>query len=1008
MLIPTEVLTHILSYLPPNSLTDVSLISRHFHALVTLPHAWRMAFTRFFPGAESLARMSQAAVSSDQTNSVYSERRFFTRLTALASWRTEYILRTLLLRSLHRGKPVEFTGPSEHGNPRYDFTQSMNGQITYNSKLNSVVNHLHGIFGTDVDKKSPRFIHGASEVGYSSMSDPRFGRVDRWGTADPQRFSQFTDEFLGDAEYGLGAGNVVGVPNSMSVSQPHGMVYAEGFPGGSVYYRSPEEQRGRILASSQGIPNLELGIPHLEDSETICSVWIAKTSNIPEISQGLVGILTGSSHGIVSSYSLGTNSLRERQVKRGELTACWMLSPGVPIIAIVVDEDFSLKRQAHHRIWAVALNALGEVYYLTDIPERASDPKMHEAESQLKQLAWETGHSVYWALLEATRRSARPDPFQELSVDSSYSPRASWVGMCLTRAQIVAETREIEIFANHKPKHFRRICDGWDMRRRLEVDFAAGDETGAGEGIIVIGCGLNEGQHVSVKRFTRYLLDGPLDNQLSVKVPPASNEWSGDDRNTPLPTSCSSPIDNQAEWSFQDINLARRSSANSFEFRRANVIEEWRTSTLLFNGLKLGQISTTALDLSTFAKLTIFEDPLLSVAGSSSSSSSSSSPVGRTPYPDSSSDIPGQRARLLAAGTKSGTIIIWNVRATGPDNKILKGTINPVRVIHTDSPQISSLALSALYLVHGGNDGLVQAWDPLASSLEPIRTLNSRYSSRARRRLVGAETSRQSGPISSYAAAAICLDPDPTVLRGMVSLGMHLRYWSYTSSGAEQYKSTKRKLRRSARRNNHGSDRFSSTGRGALQEYIVTEKLELEQEKKSKRKEEERLAGRFGLNLLGPEAGEDEILAYAALLSQEAAASDEERRKIGDKSAIARETTVEANENTGFSAIAEDEMDADVAEAIRLSLQETEANLAVRTNAVGSSSLPYSIRYAKGRKSSLLSPTASPPKGRRSGDVSSVAADDLDFAIRLSLEDESNAEEHRTGVWKGKGKARRN
>ena len=375
-------MTHILSHLPPNSLTNASLLSRRFHALVTLPHAWRIAFARFFPGAESLTRMGQAAITSKE-DSVFSDRRVFARLTGLASWRTEYILRTLMLQSLDKGKPFANTGPHAHNNPTFDFTQSRNGQFTYEAKLNSVVTHLNGNFGTEVDKKPPRFIHGAIEVGCCSMSDPRFGKIDRWGTTDSQRFSQFSEQFVGDAEYGLGSGNVVGVPNSMDVSQPYGMVYAEGYPGGLVYYRSLEEQRGRTLTSSHGTAISELGIPYLREQETICSVWIAKNSSIPEISNGLIGILTGSSHGIVSSYSLGTNGLRERRIERGEITARWMISPGVPIIAITIDEDFSLKRQVNHRIWAVILNALGEVYYLTDVPGRLSDLRRREDEQRL-------------------------------------------------------------------------------------------------------------------------------------------------------------------------------------------------------------------------------------------------------------------------------------------------------------------------------------------------------------------------------------------------------------------------------------------------------------------------------------------------------------------------------------------------------------------------------------------------------------------------------------------------
>src|SRR5690606_9054473 len=109
--------------------------------------------------------------------------------------------------------------------------------------------------------------------------------------------------------------------------------------------------------------------------------------------------------------------------------------------------------------------------------------------------------------------------------------------------------------------------------------------------------------------------------------------------------------------------------------------------------------------------------------------------------PSSASDIPGQRARFMAVGTATGVVYIFDIRAAASRNPELINSIPPIRVIYTDSPQISSLALTSLYVVHGGNDGLVQAWDPLASSTQPIRTLNSRFSSRARRRLIQAETS---------------------------------------------------------------------------------------------------------------------------------------------------------------------------------------------------------------------------------------------------------------------------
>lgn len=947
-----------------------------------MPHAWRIAFSRFFPGPDALVRLDRTTnLPNKGLDTMHPERRAFARLTTLASWRSEYILRTLLLRSLARGKPFEPSEQGGHGHPPHDYTNGMNGQITYHSKLLSSISHLQATFGTGTDKKPPRFIHGADGLGSVSVSDSRNGKVDQWGFADTQVFSQFVDEFPGDAQYGLGPGEVVGVPNIMSVSQLHGMVYAEGYPGGSIYYRSVDEKRGRALALFQGFPVPELGIPGIQEPETVCSVWIAKNSNVPGLSGGLIGILAGSSHGIVSAYSLGTQGLRGRRLERGEITARWVLSPGVPIIAIAVDEDLSLGRQANHRVWAVVLNALGEVYYLIDTPVRPIDDRAKLNEQQIDQLAWETGRSVYWTLIEETRRISKPDPFREFSSDSSLSPRSSWNGMGLSQAQIGAGTKEIEAFINQKPKHFRKICENWDMQRRLEVDFAAGDEGGAGEGIVVIGCGLNEGQNATIKRFTRHKLFDTLDDFLDAVGTQTTDHLSVDGEEAFSSFSPSLSAENHAGWSFEGIKPARRSSASSFQtLGLKSTMDEWRTSVLLLNGVKAAQISTTALDLSTLAALTAFEDPLLSMRGSSAGSSTSSSPIGQTQFPGSPSSVPGQRARLMAVGTKTGNVLIWNIRAPASDNKAIEGIISPVRIIHTDSPQVTCLALSALYLVHGGNDGLVQAWDPLASSRDPIRTLNSRFSSRARRRLIQAEASAQGESVNLFAAGALCLDPDPTSLRGIVSLGAHLRYWSYTSSAVEQYKTTKRRLRRSARRSNQRADGFSSTGRGYLKEYIITEKTELEQEKKSQHKERQRLIGRFGLNLLGPGASEDEILAYATMLSEETAASDEQRRSESESS-ISSETVVQNSKSYSSPISKAEDIDADIAEAIRLSLQDDQDNSAMEIDAAGSSSPCYSIKYAKSRKS----PVTSPPKRPFGGGTLSSALDDFDFATRLSL-----------------------
>ncbi|KAL8857472.1 MAG: hypothetical protein Q9178_005966 [Gyalolechia marmorata] len=1003
---PNEVLTHVLSHLPPTTLSEVSLVSHRFHSLVTSPHAWRIAFARHFPAQEALTTFDYGAgFSETDADTLRSERRVFTRLTPLASWRSEYILRTRLIRSLGRGKPENLQANIGPGSPRSSSGNTGNAQITYNSNLVTTVNHLDATFGTSLNKRLPNFIHGADEVGSACLSDSRTGKIDNWGFADPQMFVQFLDGFPGTPQYGLGPGEVVGVPNVMDISRPHGMVYAEGTPEGRIYYRSTEEKKGRLL--SEAVPSSwpEYGVPQLATgtvgTQTPCSLWIAKSANVPVCSGGLVGILLGSSQGVVTAYSVGTNGLDERRIERGEVTCRWVLSPGVPIIGFAVDENVSDKRLASGRVWATALNALGELYYLSGMPSRPYiERKENLNRTRLELLAWETGRTVHWAMAEPSRRVARPDPFDDTDIDGSYSPRSSWNGMELSTEQIVAETKLIQGFLGKKPMHFRKTNEGWDMRRRLEVDFAGDDSSGAGENIVVVECGLGEGEITSIRRYTRCRVPNPGANE---SLNDATLAASGDVPRSSLFGISQRGHTQESSWSFDLVR--RNSTARSGYAEGEATIDEWRTSNFAFGGLKALQITATALDLSTHALLTVEEDPLLTIGGSSLASSPTSSPLPQMPRPGAPADIPGQRARLLAVGTKSGAIICWNIRDPTSTNSAIESTVKPVRMIHTESPQISCLALSALYLVHGGNDGLVQAWDPLASTTEPIRTLNSRFSSRARRRLVQAEASPQGVGINLFAAGAIVLDPDPTVLRGMVSLGTHLRYWSYSSSAADQYKSSKRRLRRSERGSNQGADRFTGIGRGALKDYIANEKFELEKEKTIRRKEDEHLAGRFGLDLLGPGATEDELLAYATLLSEEAAVSDEQRRKSESEGSSSSETIPEHNSYSEQAAVdLNQNTDPDLAEAIRRSLRQTSIN--------GPSEADFPIKIRKAKRA----PSSSPPRKSAPSQSNVVAAaststeqDDLEFALQLSLAEDRSRDVSGSvddGVVEGKGKGK--
>lgn len=1009
--LPNEVLIHAIAHLSPNDLAAVALVSRRFNDLVTAPHAWQVAFARYFPGPAALEDAAVNANLEDNGDIVRSEKRRFTRLTALASWRSEYILRTRMLRSLVRGKPMQDTSaPSRAG-----LVQSIHPVVTYDAKTYTTINHIHASFGSGLNKKEPRFIHGADDVGMSTASDPIVAKVDPWGQSDPNFYSQFSERFPGTAEWGLGSGEVVGRPNVMDVSQPHGMIYGQGCPEGSCYYRATDEMRGRFIAEPLDFTKPEVGIPKLGiDGGAICCVWIAKSNTIPTLSEGVIGMMTGSAAGVVSACSLGTDGVKASRLQRGELTARWILSPGVPIISIAVDDNYSAKRQSENRIWAVALNALGELFYLTKFPTR-SQATTNDITEPVEYLAWLTGRSVYWNLVEPSRRAARPDPYSDAEIDGSYSPRTSWDGMCLSKQQTAAEIREIQQFLRKAPKDFQKSCLGWDMRRRLEVDFAGDDGNHAGEAIVVLECGLDEGSNAEVTRFTRW----------------RSNDK---DKSTAASTRTATPQLSQAPSLFggpgastsdtvrvpvRDRSSSYMSSSSSPE--RDSLVEEWRSSKLSFGGFKNTRLTVSALDNSTFSTLTLSEDPALGFSTASTASSPYASPMSVASQPASPADIPGQRARFLAVGTKSGVVLIWDVRAPVSRSSEYANTIEPLRIIYTDSPEISSLALTSLYLVAGGNDGLVQAWDPLASSMSPITTLHSRHASRARRRLVQAQASAQGVGINMFAAGAVCLDPDPTVLRGAVSLGNQLRWWSFSSSAADQYKSSKRRLRRSERGTNQANERFTGTGRVNLKGYIENEQFELERDQIQRRKHAERQAARYGTELL---EDEDEALAYALLLSQENAEVEEKKRRESEFIELSRQETVKTersqntqNSSNNYSNGNDEDLDPDIAEAIRLSL--AESNGADPSIDYADPS-PYNIpiKYAKGKKSVTNSPWTTPAKQGKAAGGSSNGNEltDLEFAMQLSLAEEQSRKEleedqfpalsPRLGGWKGKGKAR--
>ncbi|PLB44409.1 F-box and WD domain protein [Aspergillus steynii IBT 23096] len=981
---PNEVLTHILSHLPPPSLSSIALVSRRFHSLVTTPHAWRIAFSRFFPGPYTTENGTRL-IGYDHPDNLASDKRFFSRLTALASWRSEYILRTRLIRSLSRGKPASFEPSKKNGTVRAANVRNGSAVATYTSQLLYPVSHLHGAYGTEVAKKEPHFIHGASEQGIASASDPSSVKVGTWGLSDHQLFRHFADLYPGDAEYGLGAGNMVGLPNQMDVSQPYGMIYGEGCPQGRSYFISTTELRGRFLDLTETSSQPPLGIPALNMITTgVTAVWIAKSSHVLKVTGGLVGMLSGTSSGVLSAFSLGPHPTYEKRFERGQVTAKWVLCPGVPIIAIAVDDNYSPRRHARRRIWATVLNALGEVFFLSDLPQQPEVGSAKMSPEEMNMLAWKTGRSVNWELVELSRRTARPDPYSREPVDGSYSPRSSCDAMKLSQDQIAAETKEIEQFLSFKPKHFRKVCEGWDMRRDLLVDFAGDDTHGAGESIAVIARGIGEQEKASIRRYMRKASTSALpshhsSNHVAVGIAPST-----------LFGGSTTPSISEKSESLPPSRASGR--LNDPVFCASNT--EWRISDFVFGDRKSVQITASALDLSTYASVTAEEDPLLGMSGSSADSSTVSSPLPHMKQPSSHLEIPGQRGRYMAVGTNSGLVMVWDIRSPTAKNSEVINSINPVRIIQTESPQVSCVAMSSLYLVHGGNDGLVQAWDPLASSARPIRTINSRFSSRARRRLIQAEATLHGVGNNFYATGAISLDPDPTVLRGMVALGTHLRYWSYSSSTADQYKTSKRRLRRGPKGMNSTAEgqRFNNSGRGAIYDHIEDEKVEMKRQEVADRKEKAHLSNRFGVDLLGPDVDEDQVIAYARLLSEEAFASEALKRgNMGASSIVSspsssdtvgrRDSSFAPDELSSSSSPYEDpvgdDLAPDIAEAIRLSLLDEAPKSFESDPFISNSSSDW-----QGHHDDYSSPSPESGVGESSREQELT---DLEFAIQLSL-----------------------
>jgi len=135
-------------------------------------------------------------------------------------------------------------------------------------------------------------------------------------------------------------------------------------------------------------------------------------------------------------------------------------------------------------------------------------------------------------------------------------------------------------------------------------------------------------------------------------------------------------------------------------------------------------------------------------------------------------------------------------------------------------------------------------------------------------------------------------------------------------------------------------------------------------------------------------------MAYATLLSEEAARGDESRRKIPSDDSSSDTITEEAVASPASSTREED--DYDLAEAIRLSLQDSNGFRASKLGDGDASASSFTIRYAKSKRSS---PPRSPPQNsasttapdsQKTASTPEAELRDLNYALHQSQAEEKS------------------
>lgn len=513
-------------------------------------------------------------------------------------------------------------------------------------------------------------------------------------------------------------------------------------------------------------------------------------------------VIVGNSRGFIRIFTI----MFGKKTNTIKPVTSYCISPGVPIVQVKIDEDFLPRRHRQKRPWLTAINALGEVYYLRTLPGAAL--------------------TADWKLIPQTERIATPLYFEVFPEITERTPDKEKVAKLKQRDNLLLKMDYSLL---------KELWEGCGMDWFLEVDWA-------GDNIIAGRKGIQNKDRKAgfLPNIIRYHLrtvqptNQPKDfirvvpSHTNSPVPSRQGSIFGGD---PVSSGTVTPLANQQPADTEDN--AEGEAGDDAEEAPAR-IDSWSPTTLyLHNTFTL--LTCSAIDASPLSRLTASEDPTLRAS------------------------IPGGNARLFSVGTNTGSIFIFNSRAP------VEPIALPLRVIHTDSPVITTLGVSSLAVVHGGDDGLVQAWDPLGSTEKPVRTIHSRFSAKARRRLEQhAGTATAGMGDNQFAARCLTLDPDPTNLRGIVALGTFVKYWSLQSD------TLVRKHRKGAATGGgkHGSRNAVRT-KGEIREAIVMDQKAMKAERERRKKEEMKMKKRFGVEKGASAMSEEEMLAYATMISQE-------------------------------------------------------------------------------------------------------------------------------------------